>query len=867
MKKFCFHRIINGFKIKRIFLFSFFGVLLSFGINAQKLTKIKGTVLDAKTKEPLPFVNISFKGANVGTTTDFDGKYFLETQWGTANLQASFVGYKVATKSVQLGKSQTIDFLLTTDAIEIETFVFKGEKTRYKNKGNPAVELIKEVIDHKNENRKESLDFYEYDKYEKIEIDLNNITEEFLNKGWLKKKFQIVLDHIDTSEINGKPYLPIFLRETASKMYYRKKPKALKEYQYGTKMTGFEGYVDDDGMSFIMDKLYQDIDIYDNNIDLLSNQFTSPISTLGPTIYKYFIIDTTEVNGLECINLAFTPRNKADFAFVGNMYILNDSLTYAVTKVVMGVTDEINLNFVKDMQLEQEFTLYHDSVWMLSKDRLVIDYNFTKKGRGMFGKKTTNYDDFVFNQDKGKDIYNNVEKIIKEEGMDNKTDSFWVDTRPDTLTAQEEGVYIMIDSIQNIPAFKRAMDIFLLVISGWKEFGPIEVGPVSSFYSFNDVEGFRIRTGFRTTKKFSKTNMFESYVAYGFKDKEYKFYFGLTHSFNDDFLSNPQNRLLVSYQKETIFPGQDLQFINDDNFLLSFQRSATDQMLFISAFNLDYNKEHHNGFSYNLIYEYKEQEPLGRLTFQPTGVDSSLVNMIRTDAFDVNLRFAPNEQFYQGKNYRLPFPNKYPIFRLNFRQGVDGLTKGQYQFSRLAGQITKRFYMAQIGFTDTEVESGKVFGTVPYPLLNLPQANQSFFLQETSFNMMNFMEFLSDEYVSLKITHYFNGFFFNKIPLFKRLKWREVISFKALYGNLTPNNDPALHPDLYRFPVYIDGNQSTFSFDKGLPYVEVSAGIMNFLKFFRLELLQRVTYLDNPNIGSTFGVEGLGIRARGRVDF
>lgn len=845
-----------------LLLLSFFSI----NIYGQKLTKIKGTVIDANTKEPLPFVNIAFKGANIGTTTDFDGNYYLETQWATETLLSSFVGYKTASKTVEIGKSQTIDFQLKNEAIEMETFTVKADKKRYRNKDNPAVDLIKLVVDHKDDNRIESMDYYQYDKYEKIEIDLNNITEEFLNKGWLKKKFQIVLDHIDTSEINGKPYLPIFLRETAAKMYYRKKPKTLKEYQYGTKMTGFDGYIDDNGISFIMDKLYQDINIYDNNIDLLSNQFTSPISPLGTTIYKYFIIDTVEVNGNECINLAFTPRNKADFAFKGNLFILNDS-SFAVTKVEMGVADEINLNFVKDLYLDQEYTLYNDSIWVLSKDKLIIDYNLTRKGRGMFGRKNIDYSNFVFNQPAGDSIYNRIEKIIKEEDLDLKTDSFWNETRPDTLTKQEEGVYTMIDSIQKIPAFKRTMDIVFLLISGWQSLGPIEIGPLPSFYSFNDVEGFRLRTGFRTTQNFSKKSMFEVYGAYGFRDEEWKGMFAYTYSFNRNFLDNPQNRVTVSYQKETIFPGQDLQFLNDDNFLLSFRRGNSDQMIFFDSYKIDYNKESHSGFAYNIIYEYRKQRPIGRLEFETNEAIPEQIDAIRTDAFDINLRFAPNEQFYQGKNFRLPLPNKYPIFKLNYRQGINGLTKGNIEFSRVAGQVFKRFYLAQLGFTDMELEGGKVFGSVPFPLLNLPQANQSFFLQEASFNMMNFMEFLSDEYTSLKVTHYFNGFIFNKLPLFKRLKLREVVSLKALYGNLTSDNNPDLNPELYRFPTAPDGTPSTFPFEKGVPYVEASVGIMNLFKLFRVEFLQRVTYLDNPNIPSLFGVKGLGIRAKGKVDF
>ena len=630
-------------------------------------------------------------------------------------------------------------------------------------------------------------------------------------------------------------------------------------------MTGFEDYIDDDGISFIMDKLYQDIDIYDNNIFLLSNQFTSPISILGPTIYKYFIIDTVDINGNSCINLAFTPRNKADFAFKGNLYVLNDSSTYAITKVVLNVPDEINLNFVKDLQLDQEYTLFQDSIWMLTKDKLVIDYNLTRKGRGMFGKKTLNYSNFVFNQKRENEIYNKVEKIVKEEGMENKTDSFWVENRPDTLSKQEEGVYTMIDSIQKIPAFKRTMDIAFLFITGWHSFGKIEVGPLNSFYSFNDIEGFRLRGGFRTTTDFSKKFMYYNYLAYGFKDKEYKYFIGLTYTFNKNFLTNPQHRVLVSYQHETNFPGQDLQFLNEDNFLLSFKRGKSDRMLFNDIAAIDYLHESPSGFSYNFIYENKIQSPLGALEFVTP--DSVHYNNIKSDNFSLNLRFAPNEQYYQGKNFRVPLPNKYPIFQLRFTKGIKDFINGENNFVRLAANVFKRSYLAQIGYVDMELEGGKVYGGVPYPLLNLPKANQSFFLQEPSFNMMNFMEFLSDEYTTLNVSYYMNGFLFNRIPLFKRLKWREVISLKALYGNLTADNDPTIHPELMVFPKENDGTPLTYTFEKGKPYVEVSAGVMNIFKIVRIDVLQRLTYLDNPDMTTLFGVKGLGIRAKGKIDF
>lgn len=834
------------------------------------MTKVKGTVIDAKTKQPLPFVNISFANANIGTTTDFDGNYYLETQWATSKLLASFVGYNTDTLKVQKGKTQTLNFELTETSITMEEVTIVAQKEKYRNKDNPAVTLIKNVIANKDNNRKESMDYFEYDKYEKIEIDLNNLTEDFLNKGWLKKHFQIVIDNIDTSEVNGKPYLPIYLRETSSKVFYRKKPKSEKEYVNGTKQTGFEGYMDEDGMSFLMDKLYQDVDLYDNNINLLSNQFTSPISILAPTIYKFFIIDTTIVNGMECIDLAFTPRNKADFAFTGNLYILNDS-SYNVVKATMGVPKQININFVKDLQLDQEFTKVNDSLWMLSKDKLIIDYNFTRKSRGFFGKKDVSYDNYVFNQPKQDSIYDPLEKIIKAEDHKEKDDSFWQEARPDSLTEKDQEMYAMIDSVQNIKAFKRFMDITMLLVSGWQPIGAkkyLEVGPVTAFYSFNDVEGFRLRGGFRTTPNLKKNMFFDTYLAYGFKDEEFKYLFSYTYSLNKNFLTNPQHKITASYQRETNFPGQDLQFLNDDNFLLSFRRGNSSRMLFYDSYKLDYIHESKSGFSYNLIYENKWQRPLGDLAFI-TGDSTDLVShsSINTDNIGINLRFAPNEQFYQGKNYRLPLYNKYPIFQLRYQQGLKDVINGDVEYYRVSGNVFKRFYLAQLGFTDTELEGGKIFGKIPFPLLNMPQANQSFFLQEPSFNLMNFMEFMSDEYVSLKVTHNFNGTILNRIPLIKHLKFREIITCKVLYGRLTDANDPNLNPDLFRFPTNENGESITYKFENAVPYIEASVGISNIFKVVRIDLLQRLTYLDNQDVTSLFGVKGLGIRAKGKVDF
>lgn len=853
-------------KYRRIIIITCVALLLVSKTGlAQKITKVKGTIVDANTKLPLPFVNVTFLGTNIGTTTDFDGKYALESKWASDQLIASFVGYETDTFSVALGTSQTTDILLKEASVSLASFTVSEEKERYKNKGNPAVKLIKKVIQNKAQNNNEQLNYYEYDKYEKIEFDINNITEKFKQRK-IFKKLQYIFNFVNTSEINGKPYLPVFLRETASKVYYRKQPKDLKEYKSGIKITGFEDYLDDDGISYLMDMLYQEVDIYENNINLLSNQFTSPLSNLATTVYKYFIIDTLMVNNYECINVAFLPRSKSDFAFKGNLYIRNDT-SYAVTKVQMGITDEINLNFVADMQVDQEFSLVSDSVWMLSNNKLVIDYNpLGPNNMGVFGSKHITYSNTNINLQRPDSIYDRPEKVIELENINDQDEAFWNGARTDSLTEDEKGVYLMIDSVQNIPAFKNTMDILSFLLTGYKQFGPVEFGPIGAFYSFNDVEGFRLRFGGRTTPKFHKKIRLDGYLAYGFLDETLKYSGGLLYSFNNDFLSNPRHQLGVSYSHETVFPGQNLQFVDDDNFFLSFRRGLSNRMLFVDDFKLTYLKENNLGFSYQLMLSNKKQKPLGSLIFQTGDAIPQLINEVNTDEVGVRLRYAPNEQFYQGKNYRTPLRNKYPILTLEYIRGIEGITNGDLNYTRTSFGIFKRFYLNLLGFTDVEAEVGKIWGSVPFVLLHLPQANQSLFLQESSFNMMNFLEFLNDEHISVKATQNFNGSLFNKIPLLKKLKLREIVTFKMLYGRLTDNNNPELNPDLFRFPVDENGNPLSFSLqDK--PYIEASVGVSNIFKILRIDLLQRTTYLNNPNIVSLFGVKGLSLRARMKLDF
>lgn len=832
-------------------------------VKSQHTTTIKGIVIDSLTKEPLPFVNIVFVGKNIGTTTDFDGKFSLSTQWASNSIKVSFIGYHTVTKHINIGKSQFIEIKLKPQNIDLKEVVIKTESKRYRNKDNPAVELIKKVIENKQRNRGEAAKFYEYDKYEKLEMSLNNFTEKFMERKYMRK-FKFIFDYVDTSKVNGKPYLPFYLKEMLSRVYYKQEGNIKREFIDAQRVVGLEEYIDQDGITSINKSMYTDIDIYDNDIFFMTNQFVSPTSVIAPTFYKFFIIDTTMVGNHRCINLAFIPRNKLSMGFTGNIYITDDSL-YAIKKVDMGVCKDISLNFVSDVKIEQEFSPTNEGFWAINKDEMTVDFNLTGKGMGMFAHKTVIYNNRIYNTERADSTYRGVQKYITAENANKMPLTYWNSHRPVQLSKSEKGVEEMMNRVQNVPAFRRFMDIVMLLFAGYKDVGPIDVGPVNTFYSFNEIEGLRLRIGGKTNLNFSDRFMLEGFYAYGTKDEKSKYLGAITYSFRNiktNFNEFPVNNIKFTYQHDTKIPGQELKFFAEDNFLLSFKRGISDKMTYNDMYKFEYNQELVKGFSYGLSFKYLDQYPGGNWKWNYKGIEDNVVvkDRIITNEIGFTFRFAPNEQFYQGKTYRIPIFNQYPIIQFRGNFGMKDLLNGEYSYQSLTINIFKRFYASILGYADLELEGGKIWGKVPYPLLFIHNANQTYAYQLQAYNMMNFLEFVSDKYASINYTHYFNGLILNRIPLLKKLKLRELISVKALYGEIGDNNNPYLNHDLFSFPTDENGNPLTFSL-KGKPYIESSIGVSNILKFLRVDLVKRMTYMDNPNTPS------LGIRARFKFDF
>lgn len=837
------------------------GIFILIGsIQGFAQTVIKGTVVDAVSKQPLQYVSVVFKGGR-GTVTDSLGQYTLRSSGNISIIQISYVGYLNVQKNIIVGKEQTVDFELETDPKAMNNVtVTTTKRAKYRNKNNPAVDLIRRVIDNKPLNRPEKYDYVEYDQYEKLEVSLSSVPEKLANNRMLRK-YQFLFENRDTTKLKGKTLLPVYLEEKLSQKYYRKKPEKTKTIVRGEKRVNYGEYIDNDGVSQYLNRLIMDVDIYEDNIPLFTYQFLSPIADLSPTFYMFYIRDTiTDETGNKLIKMYFTPRNTNDLLFRGNMYITLDG-NYAVQKLDMFLSRNVNLNFVRELNIDLDFEKNPDGRYHLSKSNVMAEAAVTKgSSGGFFGERTVSYKNYKINEAKPDTLFDGP-ATVKLEKVDKLPDTFWQQNRHDTLSATESKVYSNIDSLEKMPSFRRTMAIATLLLAGYTSFGPFELGPAAAFYSFNPVEGFKLRLGGRTTPKLSKRIYFETYGAYGFKDEKWKYFLSTTYSLNNKSIYTfPLKYIRASYQHDTKIPGQELQFVQEDNFLLSFKRGANDKWIYNDIFKLEYVHELQNRLSFTLGFRNWRHTPAGSIIYNK--IDNGVVvnvPSINTSEFSAQVRWAPKEQFYQGKVFRIPIINKYPIFTLRYTAGVKGIFKSEYDYHNINLRVEKRVFLSQLGYSDVVVEGGYTFGEAPYPLLSIHRANQTYAYQLNSYNLMNFQEFVSDHFAAVSIDHHFNGLIFNRVPLLRKLKLRELLTMKVIYGGVRDGNNPDKNPNLIKFPT-ANGVTTTFALNKK-PYIEGSVGVGNIFKLIRVDLVRRFNYKENPNI-TTWGV-----RARFKFDF
>ena len=789
-------------------------------------TVISGKVFDSKTKEPLPFVNIILKGTTTGATSDFDGNYSINTQQKGDSIIASYVGYKRFCAPVKKGITQNINVPLELfeEGVSLtEVIINPGE--------NPAHKYIRAVIAHKEQNNKRKLSGYQYEVYNKLEFDLNNIPKSFKDKRAFKP-VKFIFNNVDSSNSSEKPFLPLFMIETLSEFYYRDEPKEKKEIIKASKITGFENQ----SVSQVMGDMYQNINVYDNDIIVFGKNFKSPICDNAIFNYKFYLEDSLYIDGKWCYHIRFKPRRKQELLFSGNLWIADT--TFGIKRLEMSIPNDANINFITAATIIQEFSL-RDSVWMLSKDRLVIDFKpdiglGKKEGIGIYGRKTTSYKNIIVNQPKSTEFFKFGDNIVLEEGATKKTEEFWNQARHDSLTKNEQKIYKMIDTIQTLPVYRTWVDIIGMLIAGYKTVGNFDIGPYSNLFSYNRLEGPRFRFGGRTSSKFSRWYDISGYVAYGTRDEKWKYSAGFR-----TFLSKKPYRQLIgiNYKSDLEILGQSQNGFSQDNFIASFfRRTPLNSLTRIEQTQLWYEHEWFQGFSHKLIFINRKLTPTGKFTYDYTKLNGDTVQkpFIRTSEIRFTTRFAYDEKYINGDFSRTSLGTKYPIVQLTYITSLKQIYEGQYDYHKFVLNLSDRIRFGQLlGYTDYVLEAGKILGKVPYPLMELHGGNQTYVYDYMSYNMMNYYEFASDQYASAWFFHHFEGLFFNKIPLLKRLKWREVVTYKALFGSVTDKNRKELI-----FPTTLHALGK-------IPYQEISVGVENIFKLFRVDAFWRLTYKDN----------------------
>ena len=830
---------------------------------AKVAAQIKGVITDSITHEPLLYVTVQYEGKGVGSTSNDAGEYQVPVHEGWNELTFSSIGY--VTKRVKFAPgTRVLNVQLAPDDIILSEVVVKPKKEKYSRKNNPAVDFMRKVIANKKNLRLEENDYYQYRKYEKMKMSLNDVTPEKLEKG-IYKKFSFFKDQVEISPQTGKPILPISIKETSSRTFYRKDLKSKKTVIEGMNSSGIEDFFNTgDMLGTVLKDVFSDINIYDDDIRLLQRYFTSPIGKGAINFYKFYLMDTVMVDKRECVHLTFVPQNSQDFGFTGHLYVVKDS-TYAVKKCTMKLPKNTGVNWVENMDITQQFEQLPDSNWILTDDDMTVELGIMKSIQGVEVQRSTKYSEYKFDKIEPR-LFRLKGEVIKEANMLSRSDEYWAEVRQVPLTKQESTMDIFMNRIEQIPGFKyvifaaKALIENFVETSGQKHPSKFDIGPINTMITSNYLNGTRFRLSGMTTGNLHPHWSFSGYGAYGTRDKKWFYSAQAAYSFNKReyvLWEFPKHYLAFKYTYDVMSPMDKYLMTDKDNMFVGWKWATVDQMSYIRDATLTYELEMNTGFSVQAMLRHRNDQPGGMLEYWKNdggtpgsldGTNTRIHDMITTE-LGVTLRYAPGETFVNTKQRRIPVSLDAPVFTLSHTAGFKGVLGGDYNFNLTEMSMRKRFWFGSWGKLDATVRAGAQWNTVPFPLLNLPMANLSYITQNNeSFNLINNMEFLNDRYASLALSYDLNGKLFNRIPLIKKLKWREMFRVRTLWGTLTDKNNPykTHDPDLFLFPTR-NGVPTSYVMGKK-PYVEASIGIYNIFKLIHIEYVRRLTYTDIPGV-------------------
>lgn len=841
------------------FLFLF---LLFFSLTTH--AQIRGVVIDAEKGDTILYPSATYRGHHIAVSGNAMGEYSIERHNGW-QLTFTAVGYKPRTITINASTPGVLNVKLKSDTRQLAEVVVKSKRAHYSRKNNPAVELMKRVIAAKKRTNLENHDYLSYTKYQKLTLAINDITPADIDSGFIGKH-KWLLDQVETSPYNGKLILPLTVDETVTQHLYRKDPKAEKDIIMGQSSTGVNQLIQTgDIMTVAMKDVFTDVDIYDDQVRLLQYPFTSPIGKDAIAFYRYYIEDTVYVDHDLCYHLQFIPNNQQDFGFRGELYILADSSLH-VKRCNLTIPKRSDVNFVENLQIQQEYRRLPSGEWALSADDMIVEMKVAKFLSKALITRTTRLSDYEF-QPLAKQLFKGKAKIKREADSQMRDEAFWNKYRTVELTKSESSMSAFVHRIEQIKGFKYIIFGAKAFIENFVETGDenhpskFDFGPVNTLITKNFIDGYRTRISGQTTANLNKHWFFQGYYAHGFHSKKNYYDAMLTYSLNKkDYLPREFPKRTVSFEStyDIMSPSDKFMQTDKDNVFTAFKWAKVDKMMFYNRQQLKFEYEQEWGLKTTFGLKTEENEAAGALSFNPinsgfiydtpegTPVGDLIHNgKIRTTELSLQFQLAPGRTYINTKQRRVPINLDAPVFTIGHTMGLKDVLGGDYKYNFTEASIYKRFWMNSWGKIDVNVKAGAQWNRVPYPLLIMPAANLSYIIEDETFNLINNMEFLNDRYASIDASWDLNGKIFNRIPLLKKLKWREYLGVKALWGKLTDKNNPYLAQNenssvLMQFP------EGCYVMDPHKPYVELIAGVHNIFKLLHVEYVHRCNYNELP---------------------
>lgn len=831
-------------------------------ILCAQSVQLRGVVVDSVSGEPVPYVAISLTGTPVGTLTDDHGRFNIHSYVHRDSIRASVIGYRTQTVPVPADRHSIVEIKLAPTGVQLAEVVVKPKKEKYSKKNNPAVDFMERIRHTQALNNPRRHDYYNYDKYERITIAINDYKVK--ENNWIDRKFSFIKDHVDTSEISGKPILPISIREKKSTVNFRRTPMSEHEHVRGSNTTGLDdNLTNQEGVREILEDVFREIDIYSNDITLLQNRFVSPLSRMAADFYKFYLSDTMVVDQDTCVVLSFVPHTPTTWGFIGKLYVPKGDSTMFIKKIDMYMPHSINVNYVDAMTLSQTFKKDADGTRLKTKDDMVMELSVLPGMPKLYIRRNTLYDEFNYVASADSSVYDYDQYEIFAPDAQSKTAEFWSNERLAPLNPKESSVGEMADKIRKVPLYYWTERTFKLLFTGYVKTGnpsKFDYGPINTSVSYSSIGGIRLRAGGMTTANLSKRWFGRGFVAYGLRDHRLKYRGEVEYSFIDKKYHAREFpvkslRFTSTYDLDAL--GQRYLATNDDNFFLSLKRknAGSDRSTYRRMQELRYTLELTNNFSVEAAAVYERQESTKHVPFI-TGYGQRLSHYTQT-SFELMLRYAPGEKFYQGRSERLPINMDAPVIELQHIYSPRGLLNSRFTINCTELRYTQRLWLSAFGYIDMIVKGGHVWSRVPYMDLLLPNANLTYIIQPESYALLNSMEFMNDTYASIDMTYWLNGLILNRIPLISKAKMREVIGFKALWGHLSDRNDPAKNPALFVVPEEYQTTRMT-----GRPYMEFSVGLDNIFRILRVEYVTRLSYRNPVN-----GAPNQGVRVAMHLSF